>query len=79
MTAPDYLADARFERDVRLLYKLGPQVMSEFLKEIGRNFMVRTAIDEILERYIDRLTPGILEATGGNRFPTAPIRLVVRR
>jgi hypothetical protein len=40
--------------------------------------MIRTSIDVELEQFITRLTPEMLEATGGDQFPVPPIHLMRR-
>jgi hypothetical protein len=61
------------------LVNLGARVVAEFLAEIGRDYLLRLVIEELLRRYLDRLTPEMLRVTGGDRFPGAPIHLVVGR
>jgi hypothetical protein len=73
----DRFVDAQFSRDVGRLVKLGPRVVAEFLAEIGRDHLLRLIIEELLQRYIRRLTPEMLRVIGGDRFQSAPIHLVV--
>ena len=70
------LADARFQRAVAWLHRLGPRALAEFLIELGAGRMLRTEIEEMLARYNARLDPKILRAVGGDRFTRIPLRLV---
>ena len=77
MTAPPPArhADFRFAR-VTALHRLGPRALAELLAEFGCEHLIRSAIETKLRRYIERLTPGLLRAVGGDRFPASPIRIV---
>jgi hypothetical protein len=72
-------SDSRFNRDVSRLVDLGPRVVAEFLAEVGRDYLLRLVIEELLRRYVTRLTPEMLRRVGGDRFPSAPIHSVVGR
>lgn len=50
--------------------------MGELLAEFGREHLIRSATETKLRRYIERLTPSLLRAVGGDRFPVSPIRIV---
>jgi hypothetical protein len=67
----DQYAEARFSLKLARLVDFGPRVA-----EIGRDYLLRRVIEELLRRYLDRLTPEMLRVTGGDRFPSAPIHLV---
>jgi hypothetical protein len=41
----------------------------ELLVELGRDFVIRTAIETKVESYADRLSPELLRVTGGDRMP----------
>jgi hypothetical protein len=69
------VADLRFERQVRLLHRLGPRPVAELLAELGAERNIQTIIDRKLARYT-KLTPEQLRATGGDRFPPTPIHRV---
>jgi hypothetical protein len=71
-----FFADPRFNRDVTRLVELGPRAVAEFLAEIGRDYLLRLVIEELLRRYVTRLTPEMLRAAGGDRFAGAQVRLV---
>jgi hypothetical protein len=74
--APIDLAEIRFARAIGRLHPLGPRVLAEFLAELGAARMIRTEIEAMVERYINRLDPKIVRALGGDRFPVSPIRAV---
>jgi len=58
------------------LHRLGPRATFELLDELARAHPeIAPDIDRRLERYA-QLSPALLRATGGDRFPAAPIRLV---
>lgn len=77
MTGPDDrpLMRLRRQRLVERVHRLGPRVLFEFLDELGRHHpALADDIDQRLERYAARLTPGLLRATGGDRFAASLIR-----
>jgi hypothetical protein len=45
------LAEARMQRDVEQLHRLGPRVLHAFLSELGADRMITTVIEEKLRRY----------------------------
>jgi hypothetical protein len=53
--------DTEFDRQVRELHSRGPQVLLEFLERLGAALMVRTAIEQLLARFLrlDRLPPEV--------------------
>ena len=68
--------ERRRQRLVQQLYALGPRVVFEFLDEIGREYEFSATVDDLLQHYTERLTPKLLQAVGGDRFPALPIRAV---
>lgn len=70
---PDALADARLARQVAQLWQLGPRLIFELLVELGAEHMLRTPIETKCTRYIDRLSPAKLAATGADRMPPRPM------
>jgi hypothetical protein len=72
--APDIL-DLRFRRDIEALHRLGARAVYELLVELGRERLIRTAIEVKVRRYA-ALDPTIMGAVGGDRFPAAPLHLV---
>lgn len=71
----DIIAEMRFNRDVQALHRLGARVLYEYLAELGRDHMIRTAIEAKLERYL-QLSPAMLKLTGGDGFAPSPVRAV---
>ncbi len=67
------VADLRFRRQVEHLHRLGPRAIGELLCEVAGG----KDLDRALEPY-QRLTPDLLKALGGNRFPPVPIHEVRR-
>jgi hypothetical protein len=68
--------DARFRRDVARLHQLGSRALYEMLAELGVQRLIRSEIEELVERYATRLTPELLHATGGDKFAPALIHVV---
>lgn len=73
---PGVLEELRFCRNIELVHALGVRPLYEMLAELGRDHMIRVPIEQIVERYAQRLDPAILRITGGDRFPPAPTRLL---
>ncbi len=61
-------ASLRRHRQFEHVHRLGPRAIEEMAVEIANG----EDLDTALEAY-QRLTPELLEATGGDRFPPAPI------
>lgn len=64
------LGDERFRRDVARLHALGPRPVFELLVELGRERLLRTAIEAVVARYA-RLDPAALAAVRGSEIPSA--------
>lgn len=73
-----HLADFRFAYDVGALHWLAPDALAELLTELGCEFLIRSAIEERVRRYVERLEPDIRRAVGGDRFPASPMRIVAK-
>jgi hypothetical protein len=73
---PGVLEELRFCRNIELVHALGVRPLYEMLAELGRDHMIRVPIEQIVERYAQRLDPAMLRITGGDRFPPAPPRLL---
>ena len=58
----------------RQIHRLGPRVLFEVLDEIAQQHGIAEDVDRRLGAYVDRLSPAMLRATGGDRFPPSPIR-----
>jgi hypothetical protein len=70
MSAPVAVADVKFAHQIERLHRLGPRAVAELLAEIGARHLIRQPIEATVERYVARLDPEMLAATGGViRFP----------
>jgi hypothetical protein len=74
----DPLVRLRLQRGVEHLHLLGPRATAELLTEVGHRIGGMPCILGLLGEYQQRLTPGMLRATGGHRFPSRPLRAVSR-
>jgi hypothetical protein len=72
----DIFVAVRLERGAEHLHKLGARATAELLAELGNRIGGMPAIIGLLTEY-ERLTPEVLRATGGDRFPRR-IRAVPR-
>ncbi len=68
--------DARLVRGAAHLHTLGPRALAEFLAAVGDRIGGMPAIVWLLTEYQQRLTPGMLHAAGGDRFPPRPLHVV---
>jgi hypothetical protein len=59
----------RLERGAAHLDALGPRAIAEFLAEIGADNDCTSYILDLADLWRGRLTPDMLRATGGDRFP----------
>ena len=59
----------RLQRGAEHLDRLGPRATAEFLAEVANRIGGMPCILETLSDYQRRLTPRMLHAAGGNRFP----------
>jgi hypothetical protein len=60
----------------RSVHRLGARVLFELLDEIARQHGIAEDVDRRLAAYVDRLSPQMLRATGGDRFPPSPTRVI---
>jgi hypothetical protein len=67
--------DQRFQRNVERVCALGPRPVGEMLEELGRRYLIRTAIDEVVQAYA-ALDPAIVSLVGGDRFAPRPLLVV---
>ena len=67
----DMAARLQRQRRIEHLHRLGPRAVGELLYEVSET----ADLDRALEAY-ERLTPDLLNAVGGDRFPPAPIHEV---
>lgn len=63
------LHDPRWRRGVEHLLALGPRAAGEFLAEVGAEHGITERIAAKLDLWRARLTPSMLDATGGDRWP----------
>jgi hypothetical protein len=68
-------ARPQFEQSVLHLHALGPRATAEAFAEIAARIGGLPAITAVLNEY-RALTPAQLRATGGDRFPPKPLRVV---
>ena len=68
-------ARPQFEQSIRHLHALGPRATAEAIAEIAARIGGLPAITAILNEYRN-LNPTHLRATGGDRFPSRPLRRV---
>jgi hypothetical protein len=66
----------RLQRGAEHLHNLGPRATAEFLAEVAGAIGGMPAILGRLNEYQRRLTPEMLQATGGDRFPPRPLQAV---
>ena len=76
MTVVD-LAEARFACAVERLHRRGPCALLEMLTELGATWLLRTEIEQLVDRYArhDPVTPA---AAGGGRVAAPLIHLISR-
>jgi hypothetical protein len=73
----DNLTQLRLQRGAEHLHALGPRALAEFLAEVSGKIGGLPAIQSLLVEY-QRLTPGMVRAAGGDRFPARPLRVVAK-
>jgi hypothetical protein len=79
MSEPVELREVIFDRLVsRLVCRQGARVVAALLRALAQKHMIRTSVDAELERFVERLTPEMLEVTGGNCLPPVVVHLVPR-
>jgi hypothetical protein len=66
----------RPQRGAEHLHALGPRAIAEFHAELGQRIGGMPAIFTLLLDYEARLSPDMLRATAGDRFPPRPLHLV---
>jgi hypothetical protein len=68
----------RLQRGVEHLHALGPRACAEFLVDVDQQIGGLPAIMRLLAEYQERMSPELLLALGGDRFPPRPLRVVPR-
>jgi hypothetical protein len=67
----------RRQRAAAALHRLGARPVAELLDEICQHHpQIAADIDRRLARYVGRLTPELLAATGGDIFPPRPLHVI---
>jgi hypothetical protein len=56
------------------LHALGSRALYELVTEMVDK--VGSSVDARIAEYVDRLTPEMFQATGGDRFPESPMRAI---
>jgi hypothetical protein len=72
----DTLDRLRLQRGAEHLHRCGPRIGAEFLAELADQIGGLPAALRLLAEYEQRLTPELLRAAGGDRFPAKPLRQV---
>ncbi len=65
----DTFSQRRLQRGAEHITHLGSRVVAEYLAEVSETIGGLPAILRLLGEYERRLTPAVLRATGGDRFP----------
>lgn len=66
----------RLQRGAEHLHRLGPRAVDGFIRDLSARIGGLPASLALLAEYERRLSPGLLAATGGDRFPPPPMRSV---
>ena len=70
-------ADAlRLQRGAEHVHRLGARALAELLAELARDRCDLVGTLDILDAWRAGLTPELLRAAGGDRFPPRPLREV---
>ncbi len=73
----DHLEQMRFQRRVEHLHRLGPRAVGELLGEVANRIGGAPVITMLLAEY-EQVTPAMVRAVGGDRFPVSPLRAAPR-
>ena len=66
----------RLDHGAQHLHDLGPRATAEFLMELAASIGGLPATMRLLAEYQNRLSPDLLRAAGGDRFPRRRPRVV---
>ena len=70
-------ADAlRLQRGAQHLYDLGPRAVAEMVAHVAREGLDLPGVLDLMDQWRDGLTPELVRAAGGDRFPPRPLRVV---
>jgi len=72
---PTDLADARFQRAVAKLHRLGERPLYEMLVELGGRYLLRTEIETAVDRF-SALNLATVDAVGARHFVVIPLHHV---
>jgi hypothetical protein len=72
------LDQLRLQRGAEHLHRLGARPTAELLAEVATRIGGLPCILNLLTEFERRITPGMLRASGGDRFPTRRLRVVPR-
>lgn len=67
---------ARLIRNLRRVYGCGPRAAGELAIELATRVNALPVLEELAQRFADRVDPDLLRAIGCDDFPRPPIRLV---
>jgi hypothetical protein len=71
----DTLDRLRLQRGVEHLHQLGPRATAELLAEVAHRIGGMPCIIGLLTEFERRITPAMLRASGGDRFPARRLRV----
>ena len=69
----DSLDQLRLQRGTQHLHKLGPRAVAGFLEDLADHIGGMPAALGLLAKYEQRLSPAMIRAAGGDRFPPRPL------
>ncbi len=70
------ICDLRRRRNISRLCREWPRAIGEIIDEVGAKSGRMTAIEQRLERCVELLDAGVVEAIGADGLPRAPIHAV---
>jgi hypothetical protein len=72
----DPLDRLRLQRGAQHLHRLGARAVAGYIEDLAARIGGMPAALKLLCEYEQRLTPELIRATGGDRFPPQPLREV---
>jgi hypothetical protein len=67
---------ARLIRNLSRVYSLEPRPIAELVIDLAARVHALSLLEDLAQRYADKLDQCILRALGGDYFPVGPLRLV---
>jgi hypothetical protein len=67
---------ARLIRNLSRVYSLEPRPIAELVIDLAARVYALSLLEDLAQRYADKLDQRILRALGGDDFPVGPLRLV---